>query len=238
MSKKLNFVLKSKRSQVQILAGLLMITAALMLGWQSLAQAYGDTGNPDTDRFSSSVQFGVSDLDLFGKRLSMTPHLPLQSLSVNQLKPGSGPVVPVRLRIPALNIDTSVEQVGMRNNVMDVPSNVWDAGWLNSNPRPGDTGNAVLDGHKDTVKGGAIFWSLPNLKPGDKVYVSDINGYELAFEVTEVASYPLDQAPLERIFGASSEKHLNLISCDGTFVHSEHTYDRRVVVYTRLLEHN
>jgi LPXTG-site transpeptidase (sortase) family protein len=183
----------------------------------------------------STVQEGVSDLEMFGKTISSDLPTWTNYASLPELRPGTGSVVPVRLRIPALGVDTEVEGVGLRNGAMDVPGNIWNAGWLNTSPRPGEVGNAVLDGHKDSVRGRAIFMELGKLKPGDKVYVSDEYGYELTFEVFEVQSYFLQDAPLARLFGPSAEKQLSLISCDGNFMREQLTYNKRVVVYTRLI---
>jgi LPXTG-site transpeptidase (sortase) family protein len=210
------------------LAGLLLIGLGLtLLLWQPLSTVSGDGG-------SSSVRPEVSDLEMFGKELSTSRLQHHAQTDPSTLTPVSGPIVPVRLRIPALNIDTDVEELGLYNGAMDVPTNIWNAGWLKTGVRPGETGNAVIDGHKDSVHGTAIFWELGKLKPGDKIYVSDQGGNELTFEVRQVKSYTLKDIPLDQIFGPSGEKQLNLISCDGRFVRDQHTYDRRVVVYTQL----
>ncbi len=211
------------------LAGLLLVGLGLaLLLWQPLNTVSGDGGG-------SSVQAGVSDLEMFGKELSTLQIQHYTNTDPADLKPATAPIMPTRLRIPALSIDTNVEELGLYNGAMDVPTNIWNAGWLKSGARPGQTGNAVIDGHKDSVRGTALFWKLGNLTPGDKIYVSDQDGYELTFEVSQVQSYGLKEMPLGRIFGPSTEKQLNLISCYGTFVRDQHTYDRRVVVYTHLV---
>jgi sortase A len=48
-------------------------------------------------------------------------------------------------------------------------------------------------------------------------------------------SYRLTDAPRARIFGPSTGRHLNLITCSGTWQARAHLYDQRLVVYTRLL---
>jgi hypothetical protein len=63
----------------------------------------------------------------------------------------------VRLTIPKLGIAPYVEPVGLVQGAMDVPSNIWDVAWLKIGPRPGDVGNAVIDGHLDAINGPAIF---------------------------------------------------------------------------------
>ncbi len=218
----------------QILTGLALVGLGVAIGLQSLAQAADEPGELGQITGRGNVIFGVSDWQLFGKSISTTRFT--SKLALADLKEAAGPVSPSRLRIPALAIDALIEDVDLRNGAMDVPSNIWNAGWLKSGPLPGQVGNAVIDGHKDSVKGVAIFWDLPKLKSGDRLYVSDSDGNELTFEVTEVASYANSDFPVEKVFGAVNEKHLNLISCDGTFIYSQHNYDKRVVVYTKLVE--
>jgi LPXTG-site transpeptidase (sortase) family protein len=211
------------------LSSLLFLLVALNLFSLPLVQAVEEDW-----QHSSSVRPEASDYELFGKRLSI--NRPSQTFSANNLTAATGPVIPVRLRIPALGIDTNIEALGLQSSgAMDVPSNIWNAGWLASGPKPGEAGNAVIAGHKDSVKGEAVFWSLENLSPGDKIYVSDSNGNELTFLVTELASYSLDNTPLNRVFGVSDQPQLNLITCFGDFVKEQHTYNKRLVVYTRLV---
>jgi sortase (surface protein transpeptidase) len=141
----------------------------------------------------------------------------------------------VRLRIPALGLMTAIEPVGLRAGAMDVPTNVWHVGWLHLGPRPGDVGNAVIDGHLDSTTGPAIFRDLHNLRVGDTIYVTDRAGIERGFVVTDLHSYRLTDAPRARIFGPTTGRHLNLITCSGTWQAWAHLYDQRLVVYTRLL---
>jgi hypothetical protein len=118
---------------------------------------------------------------------------------------------------------------------MDVPTNVWHVGWFHLGPRPGAVGNAVIDGHLDSTTGAAIFLDLHNMRVGDRIYVTDRAGIEWSFVVAEMHSYPLADAPLARIFGPTSGRHLNLITRSGTWQAWEHRYDQRLVVFTHLL---
>ena len=63
---------------------------------------------------------------------------------------------PVRLIIPAIDINASVEDVGTQANAdLATPSqNPWlDVGWYNLGPQPGERGSAVIDGHLDRPGG-------------------------------------------------------------------------------------
>jgi sortase (surface protein transpeptidase) len=143
--------------------------------------------------------------------------------------------LPQRLTIPRLRIDTTVEQVGLtQDGAMDVPKSYDTVGWYNLGVRPGQPGNAVMAGHLDSKTGPAIFWRLKELRPGDEITVVSDDGLERRFIVQRLENYRYDQAPLERIFGTSSEFALNLITCGGSFDRRSQNYDQRLVVFTTL----
>src|SRR5919202_460972 len=190
---------------------------------------------PHTVRHAPRGQVTPATPTRLARQASATPRSTLRHVARAAL-PERGPEVPVRLRIPALGLLTAIEPVGLRAGAMDVPTNVWHVGWFRLGPRPGAVGNAVIDGHLDSTTGPAIFLALHNLRVGDRIYVIDRAGIERGFVVTELHSYPLADAPLARIFGPSSGRHLNLITCSGTWDAAAHLYDQRLVVYTRLLE--
>ena len=145
--------------------------------------------------------------------------------------------IPVHLKIPALNIDTAIQSVGKdKTGNMDVPNNSTDVAWYNLGTVPGDPGNAVISGHYDDKKGPAIFYKLGKLKKGDSITVTDNNGLDRVFKVIEVASYPYNKAPLNKIFGFDLNHDLNLITCDGRWNSRTHTYNQRLVVYARMFE--
>ena len=175
-----------------------------------------------------------SDLELFGKPISTVK--PELGTLATTFQPANGPLTPYRIRIPALGIDTVVESVGVTaRGLMDVPANLWDAAWLQTGVKPGAPGQAVIDGHLDSVHGSAVFSDLHRLHPGDRIYVSDATGSELTFSVTALQVAPLDGFPVVRVFGPAHGHFLNLITCAGNFDQSRKTYDHRLVVFTELV---
>jgi LPXTG-site transpeptidase (sortase) family protein len=209
-----------------LMLGLSLIGLGLVLLWQPLSYAFDNT--------SYTVRSELSDQMLFGK--SISDYKPELRVFSSNLQPANSPIEPSRIRIPRLAIDTIVEEVGITaNGTMDVPGNIWHTAWLKSGKKPGEVGNAVIAGHLDAVKSTAIFWDLGKLSKGDRVFVSDKNGFELTFEVIKVTTYDLKTAPLAEIFGITDEKNLNLVTCEGIFSKDERTYNKRLVVYTRLV---
>ena len=148
--------------------------------------------------------------------------------------------------MPAIGINAAVEEVGIvthSDNVGDKPGDLatpaqrpWDdVGWYDVGPRPGERGSAVIDGHLDDKYGQpAVFWDLRKLHAGDEVLVVMSNGKKLTFRVSRIASYSPQAAPLQDIFGNNGGIYLNLITCAGYWIQSQHQTTLRLVVYTTL----
>ncbi len=141
---------------------------------------------------------------------------------------------PVRLKIPVIKVDADIEYVGLTpDGAMDVPKDYSKTAWYAPGPRPGDQGNSAIAGHVDSKTGKAVFWDLPKLKAGDEVFVVGDDGAERRFVVTGRESYKRVDAPLQRIFGPTTDRHLNLITCDvgSGFDRATSEYGGNVVVY-------
>jgi sortase (surface protein transpeptidase) len=110
-----------------------------------------------------------------------------------------------------------------------------DVGWYNAGPHPGEQGSAVINGHLDRPGGSpAVFWHLANLHIGDSVMVIDAHGKTLHFHVTRIISYTPQLAPVQDIFGNTAGSYLNLMTCAGVWIPTEHQTSLRLVVYTSL----
>ena len=102
------------------------------------------------------------------------------------------PSAPVRLSIPAIELDAKVENLGLTKTggELDVPKNFVDVGWYQDGPKPGAPGSAVMDGHlsgKHVLEG--VFFKLRNLSPGDSVFITDESNHRLEFIVTDVKTF-------------------------------------------------
>ncbi len=142
--------------------------------------------------------------------------------------------VPVRFRIPKLNVDASVQDMGVtRQGIMDSPKGPKEVGWFALGVRPGEVGSAVIDGHsgwKNNIP--AVFDTLHTLKAGDKVLVEDEKGVIHTFIVREIKIYKSNQR-VEGIFDSSDGKaHLNLITCTGFWNKILKGRSDRLVVFT------
>lgn len=142
--------------------------------------------------------------------------------------------LPVRLKIPAIAVDAAVEYVGKTpDGAMDAPQDYNNTAWYRLGPRPGEVGNAAIDGHVDSTTGPAVFWNLRTLQRGDAIIVTGDDGVERQFVVIVAETYARAEMPLERVFGPTAEVRLNLITCDATsaFDRTRGEYARNLVVY-------
>jgi sortase A len=144
---------------------------------------------------------------------------------------------PVELRIEKIDVTARFEYVGVTpEGNMDAPRGWNNVAWYQPGAVPGSRGSAVIAGHYDAPHGPAIFYRLNRLEPGDRITITTEHREELVFEVTETEVVHVDDAPLDRIFGRTDDRNLNLITCDGIWDHGVGMYDKRLIVYSTLVE--
>lgn len=146
-------------------------------------------------------------------------------------------IIPVTVEIPAIDVKADVTEVGLEDDgAMEVPEDGDLVGWFNRGVKPGATGNAVLAGHVDDRSGPAIFYDLKDLEIDDEIIITDEDGTVLTFQVKDREVYPYDDAPISKVFGPSSSRNLNLITCTGEFDRDQGTHRERLVVFTELVD--
>lgn len=152
----------------------------------------------------------------------------------SESEPGPAVIaVPVKVRIPALDVQAKVEPVGLDENAaLAVPDNIERVGWYNLGVPPGaPKGSAVLAAHRDGVEQGrGVFYHLGELKPGNKVVITLADGQELDYEVVARESIAKNRLPYEELFAISGEPRLTLISCGGYYDKDKGGYQDNVVV--------
>jgi sortase (surface protein transpeptidase) len=143
------------------------------------------------------------------------------------------------LIIPSIGVNASIEPVGrLSDGNMAVPTlKPWDTvGWYQYNPYPGERGSAVIDGHLDRPGGfPAVFWNLRNLHIGDDIIFVNPGEKPLHFRVLNMQYYTPTDAPLQTIFGNRGGIFLNLITCAGQWIPTQHQTTLRLVVYSTLV---
>ncbi len=143
------------------------------------------------------------------------------------------PGLPLRLKIPKINVDAALDYVGVTpQGALGAPDSPANAAWYDRGPRPGEQGNAVIDGHfgwKNNIP--AVFDNLHKLQQGDDLYVEDVKGVTTTFVVRAVRTYGQNQDGSNVFVPSDHQAHLNLITCEGTWNQTQRSYSSRLVVF-------
>jgi LPXTG-site transpeptidase (sortase) family protein len=145
--------------------------------------------------------------------------------------------MPLKLLIPSISINASIVAMGLtKDGKMDVPNNFTEIGWYKLGAKPGEKGSAVMGAHVDN--GGnisGVFKNLKNVKVGDEIKVLNSDGNYLVYKVTDRKIYDYRTTDTQEIFAKNDTSRLNLITCYGTFLPKENTYNQRLVVFAELV---
>ena len=138
---------------------------------------------------------------------------------------------PVRLRIPAIGVDTTLVRLGLAPDGSIAAPTRWElAGWYAKGPRPGQPAPAVIAGHVDSRSGPAVFYRLRELRPGARVYVARADGSTIRFRVTETRRVAKSAFPADLVYTPTLRPVLRLVTCGGTFDAATGHYRDNVVV--------
>jgi len=137
---------------------------------------------------------------------------------------------PTRLRLPSIAVDTSIVAVGMQaDGQMEVPPAAL-VGWYRLGPRPGAPGSAVLAAHIDYAGQRGAFFALPRVQVGDAVLVTESDGIERRYVVTERAQVAKADVDLSRYFTNEGPTRLTLITCGGVFNGASGHYRDNIII--------
>lgn len=138
---------------------------------------------------------------------------------------------PKKLVISKIRVDSYVQNVGIDNNQIVAPSNIYIAGWYVNSARPGKKGLSIIDGHLNGFKHDGIFINLDKLRPGDELSIEMGNGSKYNYKV--IGNDTVDEKKASAyLFNQSPKviKQLNLITCGGNYDKNNRYYDKRVIV--------
>jgi len=156
------------------------------------------------------------------------------AISIIRPKKKDETLLPIRLQIPKINIDGSIQSVGLtEDGAMAPPFGPNGLGWYKFGPYPGEIGSAVIDGHFGTWKNGqgSIFDNLHKLNKGDLIYIKNVDGSLITFVVRELKIFDPEDDAFEVFISNDGGAHLNLITCSGDWISKEKTYTKRLVVF-------
>jgi sortase (surface protein transpeptidase) len=161
---------------------------------------------------------------------SLTPHSNLSTY--RSTRAHNETALPVRLRIPAIDVDTGLESLGLASDQsIEVPTEPGVAGWWERGPRPGQVGPAVILGHVDSKAGPAVFFRLDRLERGDEVLVDRADGSTARFVVTGQGTYRKVAFPCDLVYYPTLDPELRLVTCGGPYDQAAGTYTENLVVF-------
>lgn len=142
---------------------------------------------------------------------------------------------PVRLVIGSIGVDAAIEPRGLdANRNLATPRDYRNVAWYDLGPRPGESGDAILNGHVDWWTGDAVFTHLGRLHVGDQMTVIRADGTSVGFKVTALRTVDAN-ARLGSLFTISGPATLTLITCTGAWNPATQTDTRRLLVTAQLV---
>jgi LPXTG-site transpeptidase (sortase) family protein len=124
---------------------------------------------------------------------------------------------PARISIPAIQVDSDTIGLNLTSTQAEVPESFQVAGWYRQTKTPGTIGPAVIVGHVGSVAGPGIFSDLDDLRPGDEVVVTDVDGQRRTFVVDRGALVDKYDRPDDVMGWGENRAELRLITCGGDF---------------------
>jgi len=158
--------------------------------------------------------------------------VPQSALAMASL-PGSSATEPTTLWIPRISLSKPLLAMDPEaDGSLPSPQLPGDVVWYTNSAQLNESGIMVIAGHVDWVTGGAAFFHLADLQPGDEVWIGDEAGQQTAYQVTSVSLDDGDSQAVRKAITnpGSGAPALTLITCGGPFDVASRTYLQRLVV--------
>jgi sortase (surface protein transpeptidase) len=151
--------------------------------------------------------------------------------------PPNSNVVPTRVRIPSIEVDATIIDLGLNpDRSLEVPKNWEETGWYTGRSVPGEIGPSVVVGHVDSAAyGPAVFFRLKELDTGDRVEIDRSDGSIAVFRVTDSVLVLKTEFPTEQVYGPTAQPTLRLITCGGRFDEATGSHLANLIVYAEHL---
>lgn len=144
---------------------------------------------------------------------------------------------PVRMTIPAMNVDGKMSKIGMRRNgkTLQLPPKPKRAAWFKRSVAPGQVGPAIVVGYIHAgPKGPGVFRKMRKLRTGNAIHVQRADGAVAGYRVDKVKSYRPGKLPVKKVYGNSDQAVLRIVTCGGAMKKGQP--ETNVVVYARLAQ--
>ncbi len=142
---------------------------------------------------------------------------------------------PVRVVIPSIGVDARIVRLGLnRDQTMQVPRDLADAGWFAPGPEPGEQGAAVIVGHVNGKGGPGVFARLWKLRAGAVIKVDLEGGSRVTFVAKAMLRVAKTRFPTDRVYARTSKPTLRLITCAGKLNHATGHHAQNRIVFASL----
>jgi sortase A len=140
---------------------------------------------------------------------------------------------PRQIAIPKIKVNAPVLAMGITlDGKMAVPDDYRNVGWYKFGTRPGEVGSAVIGAHVDNGAAiSGVFKKLKYLKIGDEITITNSDGEILKYKVNTTKVFNYKTLDTTEVFLKNDNERLNLITCHGTWLPQENTYNKRLVVF-------
>ena len=145
------------------------------------------------------------------------------------------PDLPRALYIDKIGVAARVLPMGVNSNgSIQAPSNIFDSGWYTGSVKPGEVGAVFIDGHSTGPTHEALFGKLDKLVEGDQILLEKGDGTKLTYKVVHTETVDKDAVNMKSMLLPYDHalRALNLMTCSGTWIESEQTLSKRVLIYT------
>jgi len=142
---------------------------------------------------------------------------------------------PRMLSIASLGISARVKPMGINSiGAVAAPVNIHDSGWYTGSAKPGMLGATFIDGHASGTTRKGLFAYLDTLKNGNEVSIERGDGEVFKYKVIHVETVSKESVDMKKVLSTYNgvKEGLNLMTCTGTWIENERTYDKRAIVYT------
>jgi len=142
---------------------------------------------------------------------------------------------PIRVRIPAIEVDSSTIPLGLRDDgSIEVPQDFAQTGWWKDGPEPGEAGPSVVLGHIDSTDGPAVFYRLRDLEAGDEIHIDREDDTTVTYVVERAEQHAKDAFPTDDVYGSTSDAVLRLVTCGGEFDSDARSYIDNYIVFASI----
>ena len=150
-------------------------------------------------------------------------------------EPASDAAPPTRVQIPAIGVDTTLENLAIdASGRLAAPVDFDLAGWYAGGVAPGQVGPAIIAGHVDSPTAPAVFADIGALAAGDEIIVTLADDSALTFVVSGTTQSAKAEFPTDEVYSNVPTPELRLITCGGIFDSSTGHYLDNLIVFAEL----